>query len=120
MGAVAPDGCPLTGLVAFQGAADDEGVYLEPEKTASRAQVAATDGTRIFSAFDGVEQPEQGRNETAAQRVARIADMVGWPSTLRGISPLAGGDLARSYDPFADGMDDAATGRRHRPRPTLD
>ena len=76
---------PAPWLVAFQGACDDEGFTYNP-KTA-RAQVAATDGTRIFSAFDGVEQPEQGRNETAAQRVARIADMVGWPSTLRDIAP---------------------------------
>jgi hypothetical protein len=72
-------------LVAFVGATDDEGFSYDP-KTAV-AHIAATDGTRIFAAFDAVEQAPVGSGETAAQRVTRIADLVGWPANLRDIAP---------------------------------
>lgn len=74
-------------LTAFVGQTNDDGFAYDPKN--SQAHIAATDGTAIFQAFDGVEQPSQGSQETAAQRVTRIADMVSWPAGLRDIT--AGG-----------------------------
>ena len=74
-------------LVCFVGFVDDTGFSFDPKT--KRAKISATDGTRIFVAYDGVEQSPQGLNETAAQRVTRIADMVGWPAVARDIQ--AGG-----------------------------
>ena len=59
------------------GQAADDGFTYDPKQ--QLAQLSATDGTRIFAAFNGVEQPAIGQGETAAARVSRIADMVGWP-----------------------------------------
>lgn len=75
-------------LTAFGGFVDDDG-FSYSAKGHPTASVAATDGTRIFAGFDGLEQPIQGTGETAAERVTRIADMVGWPENLRDIE--AGG-----------------------------
>ena len=72
-------------LTTFTGYIDDGGFTYDPK--AKTAAVAATDGTRIFAAYDGLEQSPQGANETAAQRVTRIADMVGWPADQRDIQP---------------------------------
>jgi hypothetical protein len=74
-------------VTCFTGFTDDAGFTYDPKT--KRAKVAATDGTRIFVAYDGVEQSPIGLNETAAQRVTRIADMVGWPAGARDIQ--AGG-----------------------------
>lgn len=76
-----------TWLTAFLGFIDDDGLTYDPK--AKRAHLAATDGTRIFNAYDGLEQSPIGLGETAAQRVGRIADLVGWPSARRDIT--AGG-----------------------------
>ena len=87
---------PLAGpwLTAFNGYVDDDGFTYETKGTpVPTAALSCTDGTRIFAAFDGVEQPPQGQGETAAQRVTRIADMVGWPTELRDIE--AGGVAVR-------------------------
>ena len=72
-------------LVAFLGAVDDDGFRYSA--ATRRAQVAATDLTRLFAAFDGVEQVPVGDGDTAAQRVERIADLVGWPAGQRDITP---------------------------------
>ena len=72
-------------VVAFLGYTDDEGFTYDPKT--KRAHLASTDATRIFNAFDGLEQPAQGQGETAAERVTRIADMVGWDVAARDITP---------------------------------
>ena len=72
-------------LTTFVGAADDDGFTYDPKT--ELATVAATDGTRILAAFDGVEQPPIGAGESAAARVNRIADMAGWPVAQRDIAP---------------------------------
>lgn len=72
-------------LTAFVGGVDDDGFTYDPKT--KLAHVAATDATRIFAAYDGLEQSPQGSGESAAQRVERIADMVGWPSDRRDIEP---------------------------------
>jgi hypothetical protein len=72
-------------LTAFRGLTDDEGFSYDPK--AKVASVAATDGIRVFAAYDGPEQPPIGQGETAAERVARIADMVRWPTDRRDIEP---------------------------------
>jgi hypothetical protein len=69
----------------FQGQTSDDGFTYDP-KTA-RAALSATDGTAILAAFNGPEQSPQGAGETAAQRVARIADEAGWPADRRDITP---------------------------------
>ena len=74
-------------LVAFVGACDDDGFTYDPKTF--QAQIAATDGTRVFAAYNGVEQNSQGGGETASARVTRIADMVAWPAGSRDIT--AGG-----------------------------
>jgi hypothetical protein len=76
---------------AFVGAVDDEGYNWNPQTDPARsyAALAATDGTRILSAFDGLEQNPQGAQETASQRVTRILDTALWSATLRDIT--AGG-----------------------------
>lgn len=79
-----PTGSP-DWLVTFRGFVDDGGFSYDPRTR--RARVAATDSTRIFAAFDGLEQPPAGAGETAAARVARIADLVGWPADQRDITP---------------------------------
>jgi hypothetical protein len=84
-------------LVAFIGAADDDGFSYDPKT--QRAHVAATDGTRIFAGFDGIEQPPTGAGDTAGQRVVRIADMVGWPDDRRDIDP---GGVALKATTLAD------------------
>jgi hypothetical protein len=71
----------------FLGFVDDDGFKYDPK--AKRAVVACTDGTRVFQAFDGVEQSPIGQGETAAQRVTRILDMVAWPMDRRDVT--AGG-----------------------------
>ena len=73
--------------VAFIGQTTDDGFTYDPK--AGRAAVAATDATAVFAAFDGIEQGSQGAGETAAARVGRIADLVGWPGDRRDIA--AGG-----------------------------
>jgi hypothetical protein len=71
-------------LVAYQGQCDDDGFTYDPKSR--RAQLATTDGTRIFAAFNGLAQdPEVGLGDTAGERVARIADMVQWPEDRRDI-----------------------------------
>ena len=67
------------------GQTDDDGFTYDPKT--QLASVAATDGTRVLAAFDGVEQSPVGAGESAAQRVSRIADMAGWPVAQRDISP---------------------------------
>jgi hypothetical protein len=74
-------------ITAFLGYIDNDGFTYDPKT--ERATVAATDGTRVFAGFDGLEQAAQGANETAAERVTRIADMVNWPAELRDVT--AGG-----------------------------
>jgi hypothetical protein len=74
-------------VTAFLGYTDDDGFSYDPKT--KQAHLSATDATRIFNAFDGVEQNSQGGGETAAQRVTRIADMVGWDTEARDIT--AGG-----------------------------
>lgn len=81
----------------FVGQTDDDGFTYDPKS--KRAQIAATDATAIFAAFDGVEQSPQGAGETAAARVTRIADMVGWPSNRRDITP---GGIALQATTLAD------------------
>jgi hypothetical protein len=76
-----------TWITTFLGFVDENGFTYDPKT--KRAQVACTDGTRILNGFDGLEQPPIGAGETAAQRVARIADYVGWPAGQRDIT--AGG-----------------------------
>jgi len=71
----------------FLGQTTDDGFTYDPKTR--RAAVSATDATAIFAAYDGVEQGSQGSGETAAARVTRIADMVGWPAARRDIT--AGG-----------------------------
>ena len=63
-------------LTTFVGWCDDDGFTYDP--TTSQASIAATDGTRIFAGFDGLEQPAIGQGERASDRVLRIAGMVGW------------------------------------------
>ena len=72
-------------LTSFVGQTDDDGFTYDPKT--QLASVAATDGTRVLAAFDGVEQGPIGAGESAAQRVSRIADMAGWPVAQRDISP---------------------------------
>lgn len=74
-------------LTTFTGQSDDDGFTYDPKT--QLAQVAATDATRVFAAFNGIAQSPIGAGETAAQRVSRIADMVGWPTVNRDIT--AGG-----------------------------
>ena len=69
----------------FTGATTDDGFTYDPKT--GQAKIAATDATAVFAAFDGIEQTAQGANETAAARVSRIADMVGWPAARRDITP---------------------------------
>jgi len=76
-----------TWMTAFLGAVGDSGFAYTHKGNRPRATVAATDGTRILAAFDGVEQSPAGYGETAAQRVTRIADNAGWPLNLRDITP---------------------------------
>lgn len=73
--------------VGFVGFVDDEGFAYDPKTRV--ADISCTDSTRIFTAYDGLEQSPIGQGETAAQRVTRIADMVGWPIERRDIQ--AGG-----------------------------
>jgi hypothetical protein len=72
-------------IIGFAGYVDDDGFSYDP--AIRQAGIAATDGTRIFAGYDGVEQPPAGAGETAADRVARIADLVGWPAGARDIDP---------------------------------
>lgn len=74
-------------LTTFTGFTDDTGFTYDPKT--KRAKISATDGARVLAAYDGLEQSPQGANETASQRVTRIADMAGWPSAARDIQ--AGG-----------------------------
>jgi hypothetical protein len=69
----------------FQGQTSDDGFTYDPKSR--QAAVSATDGTAILAAFNGPEQSPQGAGETAAQRVARIADEAGWPADRRDITP---------------------------------
>lgn len=70
-------------LVAFIGQTDDEGFKYDPKTR--KADVAATDYTRVFNAFQSVPQPPSGAGESAAARVARIADLLSWPVDRRDI-----------------------------------
>jgi hypothetical protein len=76
---------------AFTGGVDGEGYTWNPNTEAwrSTADLACTDDTRTLAAFDGVEQPSQGSQETTAQRITRILDTALWPSTRRNV--VAGG-----------------------------
>lgn len=74
-------------VVCFTGYVDDTGFTYDPKTF--RAQIAATDATRIFAAFNGIQQSPIGQGETAAQRVTRIADLMNWPAAQRDIT--AGG-----------------------------
>ena len=86
-----------TWLPAFNGYVDDDGfTWTEPAGHVGRAQVAATDGTRILNAADLMARTPVGAGETAAQRVTRIADAVVWPADRRNIT--AGGVAVRSTD----------------------
>lgn len=82
-----------TWIVAFTGYVDDSGFTYDAKVTPPRAKLACTDATRILAAFDGVEQSPIGQGETAAQRVARIADNARWPADRRDIA--AGGVAVR-------------------------
>ena len=79
-----PVGSP-TWLTTFIGFVDDGGFDYDPMTHLSA--VAATDGTRLLAAFDGIEQAPQGTGETAAARVTRIADLAHWPLDRRDITP---------------------------------
>jgi hypothetical protein len=71
-------------LTAFVGQVTDDGFAYDPK--AKRATVTATDGAGVLAAYDGLEQAPQGAGEVASARVARIADMAGWPVDLRDIT----------------------------------
>ena len=82
---------------AFSGYVDDDGfTWSAPPGRMGRADVAATDGTRILNAADLMKRDAEGGGETAAARVERIADAVQWPDELRGIEP--GGVAVRGTD----------------------
>ena len=86
-----------TWLPAFMGYVDDDGFrWSKPAGQRGRATIAATDGTRILNAADLMKRAPVGAGETAAQRVARIADAVAWPAELRRIEP--GGVTVRGTD----------------------
>ena len=86
-----------TWLPGFNGYVDDDGfTWSKPPGHVGRAQVAATDGTRILNAADLMKRAPVGAGETAAARITRIADAVQWPADRRGIE--AGGVTVRSTD----------------------
>ena len=72
-------------LTTFLGQTTDDGFTYDPKTRL--ATVAATDATAVLAAYDGVEQAAQGAGETASARVARIANMAGWPADRRDIAP---------------------------------
>lgn len=71
-------------VTAFDGFTNEDGFQYDGK---GRAQIACTDATGIIAGYDGLEQLPQGAGETAAQRVARIADAAEWPADRRDITP---------------------------------
>jgi hypothetical protein len=77
---------------AFTGQTTDDGFSYDTKT--QLANINATDGTAILSAFDAPEQPAVGQGDSAAARVARILDFSEWPADRRDIT--AGGVALKS------------------------